>query len=98
MVRQVTELEVNMNAVERMVEWKDAREEAPSTVDPRPPLGWPQSGSITAVQLVVRYRPDLPPVIQGLSFTVKPGEKIGICGRTGERGVACVCGAAGGGG
>ena len=37
MVRQVTELEVNMNAVERMVEWETARIEAPSTVDPRPP-------------------------------------------------------------
>jgi ABC-type multidrug transport system fused ATPase/permease subunit len=39
---------------------------------------------LQAVQLVVRYRPDLPPVIKGLSFTVKAGEKVGICGRTGR--------------
>lgn len=82
----MTELEVNMNAVERMVEWKDAAEEAPSIVLPRPPPTWPHAGAIQTVQLVVRYRPDLPPVIKGLSFTVKPGEKIGICGRTGGGG------------
>lgn len=36
--------------------------------------------------MVVRYRPDLPPVIKGLSFSVRAGEKIGICGRTGAQG------------
>lgn len=50
-----------------------------------------QSGFITAGQLVVRYQPDLPPMIQGLSFTVKSGGKIGMCGRTGESVCVCVC-------
>mmetsp|Transcript_6289 Transcript_6289/g.9670 ORF Transcript_6289/g.9670 Transcript_6289/m.9670 type:complete len:85 (-) Transcript_6289:757-1011(-) len=31
----------------------------------------------------MRYRPDLPLVLRGLTFTVKAGEKIGIVGRTG---------------
>lgn len=34
--------------------------------------------------LVVRYAPDLDPVLKGLTFSVKPREKIGVVGRTGS--------------
>ena len=33
--------------------------------------------------VVLRYRPELPPVLHGLSFEVSPSEKLGIVGRTG---------------
>jgi len=32
----------------------------------------------------LRYRSDLPLVLKDLSFSIKPGEKIGIIGRTRE--------------
>jgi ABC-type multidrug transport system fused ATPase/permease subunit len=32
---------------------------------------------------VMRYRPELPPALKGVSFSVQPGQKLGICGRTG---------------
>lgn len=84
MVRQTTELEVNMNAVERMVEYKKYEEEAPPVVPGhRPPRDWPSQGSILVEQLVVKYRPELDPVLKGLSFKVEGCEKIGVCGRTG---------------
>ena len=49
----------------------------------RPKPKWPQHGSITVKDLVVRYRPELPAVLKGVSFTVAPGQKVGVCGRTG---------------
>lgn len=32
----------------------------------------------------MRYQPELPRVLQGLSLKVWPGEKLGVCGRTGS--------------
>ena len=45
---------------------------------------WPTGGSIQVNHLVVRYAPDLPAVLDDISFSVNPGEKIGIVGRTGQ--------------
>ena len=84
MVRQTTELEVNMNSVERLVEYDDEPTEAPAVILSHRPLPeWPSRGSIEVQDLVVRYRPELDPVLHGISFGVNPGEKIGIAGRTG---------------
>ncbi|KAF2317861.1 hypothetical protein GH714_041180 [Hevea brasiliensis] len=45
--------------------------------------GWPSSGLIKFEDVVLRYRPELPPVLHGLSFIVSPSDKVGIVGRTG---------------
>ncbi|KAH7620070.1 putative ABC transporter C family member 10 [Nannochloris sp. 'desiccata'] len=84
MVRQTTELEVNMNSVERMIEYDSQPPEAPEIVPFRRPLpDWPSRGAISVQSLVVRYRPELDPVLKGITFQVKPKEKIGVVGRTG---------------
>ena len=44
---------------------------------------WPREGVIEFRDVSVKYRPNLKPVIKGLSFNVKLREKIGIEGRTG---------------
>ncbi|KAL3666295.1 hypothetical protein V7S43_008546 [Phytophthora oleae] len=44
---------------------------------------WPEHGKINFVNVCVKYDPFSPPVLHGISFTVKGGEKVGICGRTG---------------
>ena len=31
--------------------------------------------------VVMKYRPELPAVLRGLSMSIRPGEKIGIVGR-----------------
>ncbi|XP_021729901.1 ABC transporter C family member 2-like [Chenopodium quinoa] len=76
--------ENNFNAVERVGTYIDLPSEAPPVIESnRPPPGWPSSGSIKFEDVVLRYRPELPPVLHGVSFTVNPSDKVGIVGRTG---------------
>ena len=47
MIRQTTELEINMNAVERLLEYLPLPEEKPAILeDRRPVLAWPAVGRI----------------------------------------------------
>ncbi|KAJ2552092.1 Transporter of the ATP-binding cassette (ABC) [Coemansia sp. RSA 1878] len=76
--------EMNLNSVERVVEYLDVPPEAPVTVPDRTlPAQWPAEGRIRVENLELRYAPGLPPVIRGISFEVRPREKVGIVGRTG---------------
>ncbi|KIJ66691.1 hypothetical protein HYDPIDRAFT_26121 [Hydnomerulius pinastri MD-312] len=85
MVRQVAEVENNMNSVERVVHYaNEIEQEAPHQVDNKDAsTSWPTEGQIVMKDVVMKYRPDLPPVLKGLSMEVAPGEKVGIVGRTG---------------
>ncbi|KAJ2345495.1 Canalicular multispecific organic anion transporter 1 [Coemansia sp. RSA 2673] len=63
---------------------KDTPREKPRVVaDSRPLPCWPETGEIEFRQFRLRYRPDLDPVLNELSFVVHSKEKIGIVGRTG---------------
>jgi ABC-type multidrug transport system fused ATPase/permease subunit len=47
------------------------------------PKGWPSEGKIVVQNLSMRYR-DGPLILKDLTFSTKPREKVGICGRTGS--------------
>ncbi|KAJ6738070.1 ABC TRANSPORTER C FAMILY MEMBER 11-RELATED [Salix koriyanagi] len=83
-LRQASRAENSLNSVERVSTYIDLPSEAPAIVETnRPPPAWPSSGSMKFRDVVLRYRPELPPVLHGLSFEVSPSEKLGIVGRTG---------------
>ncbi|OAY47206.1 hypothetical protein MANES_06G060800v8 [Manihot esculenta] len=83
-LRQASRAENSFNSVERVGTYIDLPSEAPTIIESnRPPSAWPASGSIKFRDIVLRYRPELPPVLHGLSFAVSPSEKLGIVGRTG---------------
>ncbi|KAH7568510.1 hypothetical protein JRO89_XS06G0008700 [Xanthoceras sorbifolium] len=76
--------ENSLNAVERVGTYIELPSEAPLIIESnRPPPGWPSSGAIKFEDVVLRYRPELPPVLHGLSFQISPSDKVGIVGRTG---------------
>ncbi|KAA6334358.1 MAG: putative Multidrug resistance-associated protein, partial [Streblomastix strix] len=55
-----------------------------SNIDPiDPPNDWPAVGRIQFDNVTFRYRSGLPFVLNDVSFDLKGGEKIGVCGRTG---------------
>jgi ABC-type multidrug transport system fused ATPase/permease subunit len=82
-IRQYTNVEMSFNAVERIIEFMEMDQEAPAITDLRPPPQWPIHGQIEVCDLEVKYAADLDPVLKGLTFSIKPQEKIGVVGRTG---------------
>jgi ABC-type multidrug transport system fused ATPase/permease subunit len=85
LVRQVAELENDMNSVERVIHYaKNLEQEPPHEIPERKPQpSWPAEGRVEIKDVFLKYRPELPDVLRGLSMDVAPGEKIGIVGRTG---------------
>jgi ABC-type transport system involved in cytochrome bd biosynthesis fused ATPase/permease subunit len=69
------------------VEYLELPQEPPVIVESsRPPAYWPTSGSdnlVVVEDLVVKYAPELPPVLHNVSFTLRGGERVGLLGRTG---------------
>lgn len=84
LVRLYSEVQQNMNSVERVREYLEVDQEAaPVIPESRPTTGWPTEGAVEFNGYTTRYRPDLDAVLKDVSFSVKPGEKVGIVGRTG---------------
>ncbi|XP_025086070.1 multidrug resistance-associated protein 1-like isoform X1 [Pomacea canaliculata] len=84
MVRMTCELETNIVAVERVKEYTEVPTEAPWELpQKKPDSSWPQEGRVEFSNYQVRYREGLDLVLRGINCSVKPGEKIGIVGRTG---------------
>ncbi|KAG6873222.1 hypothetical protein C0995_001576 [Termitomyces sp. Mi166 len=79
-------VKIRFQCVERIVEYLDVPQEAPAIIEKnRPPAYWPSNlGDLKIKNLIVRYAPHLPPVLRKISLTVKPGERIGVVGRTGS--------------
>ncbi|KAF5098737.1 hypothetical protein D0Z00_001896 [Geotrichum galactomycetum] len=83
-VRIYSNLEMSMNAVERIQEYIENEPENEFVIpDSRPPANWPSRGEIEVTNLSLRYAPDLPRVIEDVTFKVNSFNKIGIVGRTG---------------
>lgn len=79
---------MDLNSVERVVEYLDLPQEPPAVIESnRVPAYWPSSNAthlVSVEDLVIRYAPELPPVLHGVSFSLKPNERVGLLGRTGS--------------
>ncbi|XP_046652903.1 ATP-binding cassette sub-family C member 5-like [Daphnia pulicaria] len=85
-VRWASETESRFTSVQRMqTSLQTLESEGPAVIqERRPPKDWPQRGSILFSNVKMRYRPNLPLVLNNVSFHIRPKEKIGIVGRTGS--------------
>lgn len=78
-VRQWAELENIMTSVERLLEYTEIKAE---TTDGKEVESWPSKGSVQYEKVYLSYnKTDI--VLKNLNFEVRPGEKIGVVGRTG---------------
>lgn len=78
-------VENKMISVERIFQFSNLQKEGPLVIEEnRGGPKWPECGCIEFKNLEVRYRPELPIVLHGLTCTFPGGSKIGIVGRTGS--------------
>ncbi|KAK9475108.1 P-loop containing nucleoside triphosphate hydrolase protein [Dipodascopsis tothii] len=83
-VRMTVEVELATVSVERILEYVKLPSEAPRVIEGhRPRPTWPEAGAVEFHDYSTRYRPGLDLVLRNVSLKVRPGEKIGIVGRTG---------------
>jgi ABC-type multidrug transport system fused ATPase/permease subunit len=84
-VRVSAELESQMTAVERIIEYSKLEQEADleSSADNKPDKEWPKKGEIKIVNMSVFYDNSLKPVLKNICCFIRGGQKIGIIGRTG---------------
>ncbi|KAK4183219.1 92fa4e65-f2b9-41ea-8f4e-0e0d5e2b8a44 [Podospora australis] len=80
-IRLYANVELNMNAAERIIEYTELPTEDLGGVSPS--AAWPTEGRIEVNDLVVGYASDLPPVLKGLTFNVERNQRVGVVGRTG---------------
>ena len=86
MIRQSAEIVNQMVGVERVLAFKNVEPEAPLSLGSDKLLdpAWPQQGEIDIKDVAVRYRSSLPFALDGASFRVPSGCRIGVVGRTGS--------------
>uniref|UniRef100_A0A3B4A347 Uncharacterized protein n=1 Tax=Periophthalmus magnuspinnatus TaxID=409849 RepID=A0A3B4A347_9GOBI len=86
MVRNLADMEVQLGSVKRingLLKTEPENYEGLLTVS-QVPDGWPHEGEIKIQNLSVRYDATLKPVLKNVNAHISPGQKIGICGRTGS--------------
>uniref|UniRef100_A0A672Z6W6 ATP-binding cassette sub-family C member 5 n=1 Tax=Sphaeramia orbicularis TaxID=375764 RepID=A0A672Z6W6_9TELE len=85
-VRLASETEARFTSVERIHHYiQSLSQEAPARVKGHaPPVDWPQQGKLVFREVEMRYQENLPLVLNRISCTIRPKEKVGIVGRTGS--------------
>ncbi|XP_053175738.1 ATP-binding cassette sub-family C member 8 isoform X3 [Scomber japonicus] len=86
MVRNLADMEVQLGSVKRingLLKTEPENYDGLLTVS-QVPEGWPRHGEIKIQNLSVRYDTTLKPVLKNVNAHISPGQKVGICGRTGS--------------
>ena len=85
LTRVSADVEKAIVSVERIKEYQEVEQETDVSLARTEEVGggWPGDGEISLEHYSTRYRPGLDLVLTGVTATIRPGEKIGIVGRTG---------------
>ncbi|GFX49233.1 multidrug resistance-associated protein 7 [Trichonephila clavipes] len=79
-----TETEKEIVSVERVMQYIERIKTESDDFSQQPPFAWPSHGVISFVHVSLRYRESCPYSLRGVSFETRPGEKLGVVGRTGS--------------
>lgn len=83
-IRIWAEVEARMTSMERVKFYSRLPQEVPVRTPGPIAEPWPAAGEVVFENVTLRYAEHLPLVLNGLSFRVKAGSRVGIVGRTGS--------------
>ncbi|XP_057334745.1 ATP-binding cassette sub-family C member 4-like isoform X1 [Microplitis mediator] len=82
-IKQAMEVQSQMTAVERIIQYTDLPKEGPIE-SPKPlPENWPSEGRMQWKNVYLSYKEGDPPVLKNIDLMIEPGWKVGVVGRTG---------------
>ncbi|KAE8368379.1 hypothetical protein BDV27DRAFT_168126 [Aspergillus caelatus] len=85
LIKQWTVLETSIGAVARIRNFKSTIEsEHLEDETAVPPPDWPAQGAIEFSNVVASYKNSWTRALDNISLSIKPGTKVGICGRSGS--------------
>jgi len=73
-----------MISTSQLLHYVDLDHEAAPHQPQDPPKDWPQRGHVVFRNVEMRYRPELPLVLKGLTFEAQAGEKVSRLGSGSE--------------
>ncbi|XP_020495276.1 ATP-binding cassette sub-family C member 10 [Labrus bergylta] len=79
-----TQTEMQLVSVERTEEYSTGLPTEPQQQNAQLPPSWPEQGWLEFRDVVLAYREGFPNALDRVSLVVRPGEKVGIMGRTGS--------------
>jgi ATP-binding cassette subfamily C (CFTR/MRP) protein 1 len=85
LIKMWTMTETSIGAIARVRDFvTNTESEVKSIESVEPLLEWPSSGALELQDFAASYSESSELVIKGINLSIKPGEKLGICGRSGS--------------
>ncbi|KAL6890779.1 P-loop containing nucleoside triphosphate hydrolase protein [Trichoderma evansii] len=80
-LKKIIAVHSGLNSVDRISNYTKIPSESMSGMEP--PRDWPSEGRVLVDRLTAGYHAERPAVLRNISFSIDPGQRVGIVGRTG---------------
>lgn len=85
LIRQWTNLETSIGSIARLKQLEaSVKPESSTGQADEPSTDWPSAGAVTYNNVSAAYDETAPIILHNVNLSISPGEKIGVCGRTGS--------------
>ena len=85
LVKNYTMMETSIGAIARLRDFsRNTENENKAQETTAPETAWPKAGAVDIRNFAASYSESSPLVLEDINLSIRPGEKLGICGRSGS--------------